>query len=136
MRPELNKNINPEQFLNYYWLKEDLYNFCKANNLPRSGSKQDLTDRIVHFLRTGEILRIRKNNIVKEQTNLSNISLYSIIPTGYKNDEKHRAFFKSIIGEKFKFNVPFMNWMKENSGKTYQEAINEWFRLVKEKKNW
>ena len=33
-------------------------------------------------------------------------------------------FFKKEIGEHFKFNVAFMNWMKGNSGKTYREAID------------
>lgn len=59
----------------------------------------------------------------------------SKIPEGYKNDERHRAFFKSEIGEHFKFNVPFMNWMKVNSGKTYKEAISEWNRIISEKKD-
>ncbi|HRX17090.1 MAG TPA: SAP domain-containing protein, partial [Spirochaetota bacterium] len=55
MRPELNLKINPQEFLNYYWLKEELSVFCKQNNLPGSGSKDELTNRIYLFLKTGKI---------------------------------------------------------------------------------
>ena len=58
-----------------------------------------------------------------------------IIDKYYSNDENHRRFFISQIGESFKYNVRFMNWMNENKGKkTYQEAIKEWKRISEEKK--
>ncbi|MCD4752854.1 MAG: SAP domain-containing protein [Anaerolineaceae bacterium] len=133
MRPKLNKAIDPEQFRNYYWLKEELTDFCKNVSIPGNGSKQELTDRIFHYLKTGQVL-IAATNSLKRILKDSPLSLDSKIPEGYRNDKIHRAFFKKEIGEHFKFNVPFMNWMKANPGKTYQEAVNEWKRILKEKK--
>ena len=42
-RPDLNKDMSEETFLSYYYLKEELVNFCKENNLPASGGKIELT---------------------------------------------------------------------------------------------
>lgn len=135
MRPKLDKNTDADDFINFYWLKEELYSFCKSFGLPRSGRKDDITHRIYEYLKTGKVITPTKKNGTKKDPLNTPLSLDSKIPEGYKNDEKHRAFFKSEIGGHFKFNVPFMNWMKANSGKTYKEAISEWNRIISEKKN-
>ncbi len=134
MRPKLDKNTKAETFIDFYWLKEELVSFCKRYSLPASGSKDELTQRIHEYLKTGKVVpAMKKKNVNKKAIN-SPLSLDASIPEGYKNDARHQAFFKSEIGEHFKFNVPFMNWMKENSGRTYKEAIAEWNRINSEKK--
>ncbi|MBF9017078.1 hypothetical protein HNV09_015755 [Oceanispirochaeta sp. M2] len=133
MRPTLDREINPEEFLNFYWLKEELFSFCKNYKIPGSGSKDELTQRIYKYLKTGDIIKPPKkstNKAIEEYV----LNLDANIPEGYINDERHRAFFKSEIGEHFKFNVPFMNWMKANPGKMYKDAISEWYRIMDEKK--
>ena len=134
MRPTLDNNINPDLFKEYYWLKEELTAFCKSHALPRSGSKQNLTDRIHHYLKFGEILKAPRANRSRKATLPSKITLDAKIPPNYKNDEAHREFFKTTIGSHFKFNVVFMNWMKSHSGCSYQEAIEEWKRIDAAKK--
>lgn len=135
MRPELTTDIHLESFQNYYWLKAELVAFCQNNGLSSSGRKKELQERIAHYLGTGEKLAPK----VKLSTNRSGenqpIMLNARIPENYKNDQRHRAFFKSLIGERYKFNVIFMNWMKSNSGKTYQDAVDEWLRIESEKKS-
>ena len=133
MRPKLNSKIDVKDFLNFYWLKQELFSFCKIHNIPTSGSKDDLTQRIYGYLKTGKII-ISSKKIVKLQKVDGPLSLDLKIPEGYKNDKKHRDFFKYEIGDHFKFNIPFMNWMKENSGKTYKEAILEWNIIIEGKK--
>lgn len=133
MRPKLNRDIDVKDFLDFYWLKSELVDFCKENILPYTGSKKDMTETIKYFLETGEVLKVKKK---KESCSSSNfeISLNSKIPLNSKTDQKHRLFFKSVIGNFFKFNVTFMDWMKKNSGKTYEEAVKEWHKIDKEKK--
>lgn len=53
-RPELSLNISVDTFKNYYYLKEELVDFCRQNGLQTSGSKQELTERIACFLETGK----------------------------------------------------------------------------------
>lgn len=134
MRPELDLNIDAEVFFNYYWLKEELYAFCKKYDLPRSGSKDELKQRIYTYIKCGKVISPQKKSSKKVESSNEPLTLESIIPEGYKNDEKHREFFKSVIGEHFKFNVPFMNWMKSNHGKNYKDAVDQWQKIVDEKK--
>ncbi|MGL5913858.1 MAG: DUF6434 domain-containing protein [Bacteroidales bacterium] len=50
--------------------------------------------------------------------NVERLTLETIITDNYKNPENVRAFLTTEIGKHFKFNVLFMNWMKQNNGKT------------------
>ena len=43
-------------FRNFYYLKQELVDFCRENALPVSGGKIELTDRIACFLDTGKVL--------------------------------------------------------------------------------
>ena len=54
--PKLTKKLSPDEFKEYYFLKEELKDFCRAEGLKVSGSKGDLENRIVHYLATGEKL--------------------------------------------------------------------------------
>ena len=54
-RPELNKETDTAAFRSYYYLKQELIDFCRKNALPVSGGKRELTDRIACFLETGKI---------------------------------------------------------------------------------
>lgn len=99
------------------------------------GGKKDLEKRIELFLTTGERLPSEKNKSKKPNTNNSQISLKTRLGESYKNGVQNRAFFKSVIGDRFKFNIIFMEWVKQNSHKTYQEAVNEWLRIEEEKKS-
>lgn len=110
MRPKLTKDLDPEIFLAYYWLKEELSDFCRKQALPASGSKDDLTVKNQSFLKSGTISAgKRTTKPVERKPADSPLSLDSPIPEGYRNDERHRAFFKKEIGDHFKFNVPFMD---------------------------
>ena len=57
-RPDLNKELDGKTFRSFYYLKEELVEFCRDNNLPVSGGKIELTDRIACFLDTGKVLEI------------------------------------------------------------------------------
>lgn len=46
----------------------------------------------------------------------------TVITDSYRNSQNVRRFFKSQLGDGFKFNIPFMAWMKENVGATLAEA--------------
>lgn len=132
-RPKLTKELDSKIFLDYYWLKKELVDFARINKLPISGSKDVLTRMIAFFLDSGEIPKIPRSKPLKKEVVVP--TLDTPIPVGYKNDEIHRAFFKEVIGEHFKFNVSFMNWMKENPGKLYIEAVNKWLEIDRDRRS-
>lgn len=132
-RPILNKQLDGTTFCSFYWLKEELVEFCRKNDLPTSGGKLELTERIAHFLDTGEILLPGTKE--KKKTTLPAIMTEnSLIEPDFVCTEKHRAFFKEHIGKSFSFNVPFQKWLKSNAGKTYKEAITAYYEILEEKK--
>lgn len=131
-RPILNNQLDKETFCSYYYLKEELVDFCKKNQLPSSGNKIELTERIAYFLDTGKIKYISKSP--KKISNINTITEDTIIEPNFVCSEKHRAFFKEKIGKNFSFNVAFQKWLKNNSGKSYSEAIIAYHQILKEKK--
>jgi len=139
-KPELNSNTSLKDFKDFYWLKEELVSFCKKNEINCSGGKIEIANRIIYFLETGK--KDRKRNVQRSKSNFDwnteRLSCETVITDNYKNTENVRRFFIDEIGTHFKFNVPFMNWAKQNIGKTLQDAANEWNRiyLLKKDKNY
>jgi len=138
-RPELNSQISLPDFQEFYWLKEELRQFCKSVGLEMHGSKIDLTNRIIAFLETGEISSAprspRQKTSSKFDWNKAALSLETVITDNYKNSESVRSFFTNRIGAHFHFTVGFIRWMKANAGKTLKEAAAEWTRLHELKKD-
>lgn len=131
-RPDLSAELNANVFRQYYYLKEELVRFCRDNNLPASGSKGELTERIEYYLNTGKVLfpaQKRKASAVTEDITESTLIEENIVCS-----EKHRAFFKEKIGKSFSFNVQFQKWLKSNAGKTYADAIAAYYQIMEQKK--
>ncbi len=131
-RPKLNKELDGKTFRSFYYLKEELVDFCRENSLPVSGGKIELTDRIACFLDTGKVFETSAKR--KTTINVGVITENTIIEPNIVCSEKHRAFFLEKIGKSFSFNVLFQNWLKGNAGKTYGDAINAYYQILEEKK--
>lgn len=131
-RPVLDKYLNEKTFRSYYYLKSELVDFCRENNLPILGGKIALTDRVAYFLSTGKVLDNIKSK--SRYTNTDNISEDTIIGDNIVYSEKLRKFFEERIGKSFSFKVPFQRWLKSNPDKTYGDAIEAYQRIIKEKK--
>ena len=131
-RPLLTKQLTPEEFGNYYFLKEELKEFCRREGLKVSGNKGDLEKRIIHYLSTGESLKEPDIKYVPSKTS-SEIKLDSKLGENFKFSEDKREFFKKEIGSSFKFKVKFQKWLKANPDKNYMDAIDEYFRIQNSK---
>lgn len=132
-KPVLDRKLDSRTFRDYYFLKEELVNFCWENGLPASGGKIELTDRIAHFLDTGEVISASKRK--KTKAPVTDIYPDAKIEPDFVCTEKHRAFFKEQIGAVFSFNVAFQKWLKSNAGKTYKEAIAAYYQILEDKKS-
>lgn len=135
-RPILNRKISSVDFQSFYWLKKELTQFCREEDLKTSGSKIELSQRIYLYLSTG------KKQIPKSKPKATSsfdwasepLTANTIITDSYKNTENVRQFFKNEIGKQFKFNVQFMNWMKANTGKTLGDSMAQWKKIKADKK--
>ena len=52
-RPDLKKDLDSKIFRSYYYLKEELAAFCRAEGLPVSGGKKELTERCLLYTSQG-----------------------------------------------------------------------------------
>lgn len=131
-RPCLNKEMDANTFRSFYYLKKELVEFCRENNLPVSGGKIELTERIAYFLETGNVPKTISK--VRKITNMGTITRDTIIEPDIVCSQNHRAFFKEHIGKSFSFNVTFQKWLKNNAGMTYVDAINAYYQIMEDKK--
>ena len=132
-RPKLDKNLDSKIFKEYYYLKEELVEFCRSNGLQTTGSKIDLSERIIKYLDTGE--KVYKKNDSRKTKIIDEITLDTLIEDNFVCSEKHRSFYKKNIGNSFSFNVLFQKWLKSNSGKTYRDSIDAYYKILEDKKN-
>lgn len=135
-RPALDKHISLKDFQDFYWLKAELSAFCQAEGLSRRGNKQELAERIVTYLTTGEKTEPtpRRRASSKFDWSREPLTRDTVITDNYKNTQNVRAFFAREIGSHFKFNTRFMNWMKSHIGYTLGEAVQQWHTIRAEQK--
>ena len=53
-RPNLEVGLDSRVFREYYFLKEELIDFCRKNQLQTTGGKLELIERITNFLDTAK----------------------------------------------------------------------------------
>lgn len=86
----------------------------KIEELKRTGSKSELSERIAVFLESGKRTRAEHKN--RKTQSAGEIKPNNIIEENFVCSEKHRAFFKEQVGKSFSFNVAFQKWLKSNAG--------------------
>ena len=106
-RPELNIELDAATFRSFYYLKQELADFCRENRLPTSGSKAELTDRIVYFLDTGSVLKPTAER--KTAVNIGTLTEDTVIEPNIVCSEKHRAFFRRKSEKASHFMFRFRN---------------------------
>ncbi len=106
-RPALEKRLDCKTFRDFYYLKEELIEFCRKNNLPTSGGKVEIADRIAYFLDTGEVLSA--STAKKKVSMKSSITENTKIEPDFVCSERHRTFSKSILGTVLLFTLHFKN---------------------------
>ena len=132
-RPPLELDIEVNDFLAFYWLKSELAEFCRANGMPTGGSKGELTERIAHFLRTGELLLPTSRPKLKSDGQVP--TLETVITADYRSNQLNRAFFEAVIGKHFHFSTAFQQFFKDHVGKTFGDAVAYWYTLEEQAKS-
>lgn len=117
----------------WYWLKSELEAYAKTLGLRSTGGKFTILDRIAHYLDTGETVwtgDVRQKPKSKFDWHSAPLTPETVITDSYKNSQNVRRFFKSQVGDNFKFNIAFMDWMRQNTGKTLAEAVEAYKEVM------
>ena len=134
--PDILSIDESEQFLKWYWLKEELILFCKEKGLSPRGKKFDLRDRILAYLDGKELQPERKKKPVSGFNWAKEVlTLDTRITDSVTFGKNFRGFMKENIGPRFVCHSDFMAWVRSHHGATLKEAIDAWFALEKRKEN-
>ncbi|MEO0497889.1 MAG: DUF6434 domain-containing protein [Pseudomonadota bacterium] len=138
-RPDIASITTGKELRRWYWLKAELEAQAKAVGLSYAGRKFDILDRLAHFLDTGErqAAGAGKANPKSKSSfdwHSEPLTPETIITDSYKNSQNVRRFFRSQIGDGFKFNIEFMAWMRTNIGQTLADACVEYTAMREREK--
>ncbi|MEM6586728.1 MAG: DUF6434 domain-containing protein [Pseudomonadota bacterium] len=123
-RPALVDVTTGAELMRWYWLKEELVAGARHHGVSSSGSKAELTERLARFLDTGEMQKPTQRRVSSSfDWAKADLSPETVITDSYRNGPNVRAFFKEHYGPSFTFNIAFMQWMRDNVGKTLADAV-------------
>ncbi len=134
-RPALESLHTAAVFRRWYWLKSELVAFARSKGLPTAGNKPELTERLAHWLDSGEV-KPPKRRVVTSRFDWQRAELTpeTLITDSYRNTQNVRAFMKAHAGQRFAFSNEFMAWMRENTGRTLADAVRFWQELDRRKR--
>lgn len=125
----------------YYMNMEELKQACEELELSVIGKKRDLIHRMLTFIQTGKIVKIKPIPALSkaEKGREYPLSAKTVILYGaYKNDLKTRLFMKKLVGDYFHFTAFGQDWMKERwyagNPPTYAEFADFWIREYNHRK--
>ncbi len=123
-RPEFDAIKSYEEFLKYYWYREELIKICRAHGLKADGSKIELNKVIQAYFSGEKILPEKKASAKRKKTVVTELSLDTgLIECGFTFGPRFRDFFIEQTGEaKFKFNVDMVataKAVKENGDEAF-----------------
>ena len=135
MRPSFHSIDSGEEFLRWYWLKEELIALCKEVGLPATGGKFELRDRIAYALdHDGAVLsKPQKKPTSTFSWAKEKLTRETLITDNISFGPNVRNFLKSQIGPRCSCHSDFMEWVLESPGKTLGDAIDAWWQLESRK---
>ncbi|MBR6257004.1 MAG: hypothetical protein IKR23_06445 [Lachnospiraceae bacterium] len=106
-RPDFDTIKSYEEFLKYYWYREELIKICKAHGLKADGSKIELNKVIEAYFAGEKILPEKKAPVKRKKPVVTELTPDTgLIECGFTFGPRFREFFIKQTGEeKFKFNV-------------------------------
>ena len=123
-RPEIADCKDAAQFRDWYYLKDELMVFARTKGIKTTGGKFEIADRIAYFLDHGTPPAAPPRQKVGSKFDWHGAALTdaTVITDSYKNTQNMRRYMQAHIPG-YKFSIPFMDWMKANTGKTLADAV-------------
>ncbi len=131
-RPDITTITTGAELKRWYWLRDELAAEAKRRGLRYSGGKFAILDRIAHFLDTDETSPPSDDKPKPRSSfdwHSAVLTPETVITDSYKNSQNVRRFFKSQVGDQFKFTIGFMDWIRLNHGATLADAVVEYRRM-------
>ena len=112
-RPEFNNIKSYEEFIKYYWYREELKQICKNIGIDHTGGKIELNHNIKEYFKGNKIKTKKSSKKIKSTTEYLSLDT-KLVECGFCFNQKFRDFFiKETKNDKFKFNADMVATAKK-----------------------
>ncbi len=126
-RPPPNPAMTETEFRRWYWMKAELADFARTLEIPTSGSKPELADRIAAALGGRPLPKPAKRSSKSAPPLPEPLTDATVIPENQKSTQQVRGFFVERIGPSFHFDHHMRTFLAESPGKTLGDAVDHWY---------
>ncbi|HEU4966620.1 MAG TPA: DUF6434 domain-containing protein [Candidatus Saccharimonadales bacterium] len=128
-RPSIFDITNGAELRRWYWTKLQLQQMAKRKSVSAAGAKFSILERIASKL-DGLPSNESKGATASSRFDWSTEVIHddTVITDSYRNSQNVRRYMQSKIPG-FAFNIPFMEWMKANTGKKMSDAVDYYIIL-------
>jgi hypothetical protein len=120
-RPELNANLSADEFARWYWLKEELLQFCRGQRLAVGGSKPELSERVAAHLAGKSVLVLPAPRRAGAMP--SCFALSTVIGLGWRCGPALGSFMRLHCGNGFRFNAAVRDFIHTQAGSNLSDAV-------------
>jgi hypothetical protein len=135
-RGPLTRETCVQDFRDFYWLKSELQQFCRAHGLSPAGAKQAIAARIEHFLQ-GDGHAIHKepspNRPASEEAarrfnaaTAADFSMQTRVPAGARCTQQVRRYFELHVDPRFRFTVTLQQYIRQHPDISFQQIADYW----------
>ncbi len=128
-RPQFSNRMSGIEFDNWFWHKDELDEICKTLGIASNARKNELRRRIIEFLETGKVTIDIPKPYSSFDWKKEPLRLETVITDSVVFGKNLRSFMKDQVGVKFSFSAAFMEWVRNNEGKTLEDAVEYWQEL-------
>jgi len=129
VKPNPTDRMDAPTFDAWYWDKPELVAICTHLGLPKTGGKDALRDRVLTFLRSGEVKRETPKQRGRFNWARETLTLETVITETVSFGPNFRTFMAAQIGPAFSCHADFMTWVRAHPGQTLSDAIDAWHAL-------
>jgi len=123
-------NLTVVQFRDYYWLLSELAEFCRAQGLPTSGGKVEITDRIAAHLDGRPVRRAKRPPRTGAMP--TRFSPTTRIGAGWRCTSELRQFLQDHLERKITFDARLRGLIHDGQGRSLGDVIDEWQNVPSE----
>ena len=113
--------------------KHELILFARMQNLPATGTKPELADRIADAL-SGSAPRAPSKRLTVSQVLETPLTPHTVVGARQASTQQLRAFFVEHIGPRFHFDIHMRTYLASENSKTLAQAIDHWHATRKASK--
>ncbi|MEL4357289.1 MULTISPECIES: DUF6434 domain-containing protein [unclassified Luteococcus] len=126
-RPSLTQDLTGDEFLRWYWLKDELIDFAHTLGIRATGSKALLTQRIAAALDGLPFDEPASPRVLVAAQLSGPLTGDTIIPRGQRCSQLVRAWFVAQVGEGFHFDAAMREFFAATDGnQTLNDALEHY----------